>query len=186
MANESVVDNIQSVIQQIIEQQSQADRRIKTPLAYFLGELICNISQHAQSKFGYIYSQYLRQEQCIDICIADSGITVYGSYIRANKYLERIEDNEAKALRFATEGYSSKNLPNAENRGYGISSSKQMLVEGLNGGFFMLSGTAFHRHISTENDFIQLPDSFRWNGTIILMRIPVNVPPCFDYSKYIN
>jgi hypothetical protein len=111
---------------------------------------------------------------------------VYGSYIKANKYLDRIEDNEAKALKLATVGYSTKNLPSAENRGYGISTTKQMLVEGLKGEFFMLSGSAFHRHIYTENTYIQLPDTFRWDGTIILMRIPVDAPQDFDYNKYIN
>lgn len=61
-----------------------------------------------------------------------------------------------------------------------------MLVDGLNGEFFMLSGGAFHSHISAENKYIQLPETFSWNGTIILMRIPIDVPSNFDYSMYIN
>lgn len=186
LKNLDTIDAMQTVIQNVIEHQSNADNGIKTPLSYFLGELICNISQHSHSEYGYIYSQYLDREKCIDICIADHGITVYGSYINANKFIDIIEDNEAKALKLANIGYSSKNLPSAENRGYGISSTKQMLVEGLKGEFFMLSGSAFHRHIYTENKYIQLPKTFRWDGTIILMRIPINVPQNFDYSKYIN
>lgn len=186
LKNVAVIDAMQTVIQNVIEHQSKADIKIKTPLSYFLGELICNISQHAHSEYGYIYSQYLEREKCIDICIADSGITIYGSYIRANKYIEQIEDSEAKALKLATMGYSTKNLPSAENRGYGISTTKQMLVEGLKGEFFMLSGSAFHRHITSENKYIQLPNTFHWDGTIILMRIPVNVPEKFDYNKYID
>lgn len=38
--------------------------------------------------------------------------------------IEEIGDNEAEALKFANEGYSTKNLPEAENRGFGISSTK--------------------------------------------------------------
>jgi hypothetical protein len=182
----SVVDTMQTIIQNLIEHQCQADYKIKTPLSYFFGELICNISQHSNSRYGYIYSQYLHRERCVDICIADAGITIYSSYIKANKYLDEIGDSEPKALKLANEGYSTKNLPNAENRGYGISSTKKMLVEGLKGEFFMLSGSAFHRHICTENTYIQLPETFRWNGTIILMRVPIDVPQDFDYYKYIN
>lgn len=180
------IDSLQTIIQRIIEKQSSADRKITTPLSYFLGELICNISQHSQSNVGYIYSQYLKREKCIDICIADSGITVYGSYIKANKYMDEIGDDEAVALKKANEGYSTKDLPNAENRGYGIISTKNMLVDGLKGSFFMLSGGAFHRHDNDGSEFTRLPKSIYWNGTIILMRIPVDVSEDFNYMEYIQ
>lgn len=182
----SNVDGLQTIIQGIIEKQSKADAKIKTPLSYFLGELICNISQHSKSVVGYISSQYLRREKCIDICIADSGITIYGSYVSTNKYMDEIGDNEVTALVKANEGYSTKELPDAENRGYGITSSKSMLVDGLNGAFFMLSGGAFHRHDNDGSVFIKLPSSITWNGTIILMRIPIHVSEDFDYKKYIQ
>lgn len=84
------------------------------------------------------------------------------------------------------EGYSTKDLPDTENRGFGISTSKSMLVDGLKGAFFMLSGGAFHRHDSNVNVFIKLPETINWNGTIILMRIPVTVPANFNYLKYIR
>jgi hypothetical protein len=87
----------------------------------------------------------------------------------------------------ANVGYSTKNLPNAENRGYGISTSKRMLVEGLNGSFFMLSGSAFHRYERhQENCYVSLKKFFRWNGTIILLRTPFNVPDGFNYIDYLE
>lgn len=182
----SNVDALQTIIQNIIERQSNADSKIKTPLSYFLGELICNIEQHSKSPVGYIFSQYLRREKCIEMCIADSGITVYGSYLDKNMYLDEIDNDEAIALKKANEGYSTKELPSAENRGYGIISSKNMLVDGLKGSFFMFSGGAFHRHDNSESVFIKLPKNISWSGTIILMRIPVNVDKDFDYTKYIQ
>lgn len=182
----SNTDALQTIIQNIIERQSNADAKIKTPLSYFLGELICNIEQHSKSPVGYIFSQYLHRERCIDICIADSGITVYGSYIDKKKYLDEIGDDEAIALKKANEGYSTKELPDAENRGYGITSSKNMLVDGLKGSFFMFSGGAFHRHDNAESVFIKLPETINWAGTIILMRIPIDVDKDFDYTKYIQ
>ena len=180
------IDGLQSCIQRIIESQCNADKRITTPLSYFLGELICNISQHSDSVHGYIYSQYIHREKCIDMCIADSGITVFGSYVKTGKYLDRIGDDDAVALKMANEGYSTKDLPNSENRGYGISSTKSMLVDGLGGAFFMLSGGGFHRHSENGSYFIKLPSSISWNGTIILMRIPIEVPIDFSYEKYVG
>ena len=180
------VDALQTVLQNIIERQCDADKNITTPLSYFLGELVCNISQHSYSKYGYIFSQYLTKEKCIDLIIADNGITVFGSYVRTGKYLDDIGGNEAKALKMANEGYSTKDLPENENRGFGISTSKSMLVDGLNGAFFMLSGGAFHRHDNNVNVFVKLPEPINWSGTIILMRIPVTVPTDFKYLKYVR
>jgi hypothetical protein len=60
-----------------------------------------------------------------------------------------------------------------------------MLVDGLNGGFFMLSGGAFHRHDSTGSDYVSLPKMMNWGGTIVLMRIPLFVPQNFNYMNYV-
>lgn len=135
--HKSNIDDLQSILQRIIKTQSGADYRIVTPLSYLLGELIDNMNEHSQGKHGYIFSQYLKKEDCIDLVLADDGITVLGSYVKAQKFLDEINGNDAEALRLANEGKSTKNLPNAENRGYGISSSKEMLSDGLHGSFFM-------------------------------------------------
>lgn len=179
-------DELQSAAQELIERQSGADSKIRTPLSYFLSELICNIREHSKSPYGYIHAQYLRKEQCIDVSIADDGITVFGSYKGSGKYFDEINGNEAKALKLANDGYSTKDLPEAENRGYGISSTKKMLVDGLGGSFFMLSGRAFHRHDLNGSKFVNLPPNINWNGTIILMRIPITASEDFDYSKYVK
>lgn len=178
------VDNLQSILQKVIEQQSDMDKKLKIPLSYFLSELICNIQQHSDSQYGYIYTQYIPKEKRIAICIADEGITIYGSYVKSNKYLDEI-DSEAKALEKANEGFSTKNLPDAESRGFGISTTKKMLVDGLKGDFFMFSGNAFHRHNLEHCEFVNLPENISWGGTIILMRIPIEVDENFDYNKYV-
>lgn len=182
--NRNDLDGLQTILQRIIKRQSGADSRIVTPLSYLLGELIDNMSEHSHGEHGYIFSQYLKKEECIDLVLADDGITIFGSYVRANLYLDEIGDNEVNALIFANEGRSTKNRPDAENRGFGISSSKDMLVDGLKGSFFMLSGGAFHRHDVNGSDYVKLPKTINWSGTIILMRIPVHVPDDFDYKKY--
>ena len=182
----SNVDALQGVLQEIIYKQSKADYRIVTPLSYFLGELIDNMNEHSKGEFGYIFAQYLKKEGCIDLVLSDDGITIFGSYIKSGKYLDEINDDEAKSLIMATEGKSTKNLPDIENRGYGISSSKDMLVNGLHGSFFMLSGGAFYRHDLKGSTAVKLPEAINWNGTIILIRMPIQVPEGFSYYDYVK
>ena len=89
-------------------------------------------------------------------------------------------------MRISNEGYSTKDRPGAENRGYGISKSREMIVNGLGGAFFMLSGTAFYRH--DENGIVpaNIPEEYRWNGTIILVKIPLTAPYGFSFYNYVE
>ena len=61
-SDEKVADELQSLLQDIIENQTNYDHSVKMPLAYLLSEIICNINQHSCSKYGYIYAQYLKKE----------------------------------------------------------------------------------------------------------------------------
>lgn len=77
----------------------------------------------------------------MDVCIADRGVGLLGSY-------EKLPDNEIEsdmeAIKAANRGLSSKNLPDAENRGFGIKTSKQMLIQGLGGQYLMISGSSLY------------------------------------------
>ncbi len=176
---------VQKHIENIIKKHWRYTSSLTMPLSYLISELVCNIGEHSRSNEGYIFAQYTPKDSCLNICIADKGISIYGSYIQTGKYLDIIGDNEAMAIKIATEGYSTKNLPGAENRGYGISTTKDMLVNGLGGAFFILSGNAFHRHQPGVFDYVNLPDSITWDGTIILLKIPLSVPSQFNYTNYI-
>ena len=181
-AEEKVADELQSVLQSIIENQTNYDSSVKTPLAYLLSEMICNVNQHSCSEYGYIYAQYLKKEGCIDICIADDGITVYGSYAKNAKYIKDIGNSEAKALRMANDGFSTKDSP---ERGFGLTTSRKLLAKGMGGDFFMLSGSAFYRLSKDRDEVVELPKTIRWDGTIVLMRVPVVLPENFNIYEYI-
>lgn len=176
----------QSLLQQLIERQASVTPKVSMALSYMLSELIDNVEQHSESPYVYLFSQYIKSEGCIDLCIADEGITVYGSYARKRELFENIGTDEALALKLAMQGVSTKDRPAAENRGYGLSSSKAMLVDGLHGAFFMLSGGAFHRHEGSAANYVNLPEPIRWQGTVILLRIPNAEPADFDLYKYLS
>lgn len=64
-----------------------------------LGELICNVYQHADTKEAYIFFQFDKGEDSIFICIADKGIGIFSSYVKADKYADKIGDSDAEALK---------------------------------------------------------------------------------------
>ena len=179
-------DTFGSVMQRMIIQQAHIQDGGSSSLSYLISELFDNIYEHSQSRNGYVFSQYLEREGYIDLCIADTGITIYNSYKNAGLYQHEIGVNEVEALKLANEGYTTKNRPDAENRGYGIPTSKKMLVEGMKGAFFMLSGGAFHRYENGINVYIDLEGQFYWRGTIVLLRIPTSMPKGFNYINYLE
>lgn len=175
-------DAILSTVESIIERQLGLTSNIAIGLKYMLGESIDNIIQHANSERGYIFAQSYPGQGYLDICIADSGITLLGSY-------QTLPDNEIEsdleAIQAANRGISTKNLPNAENRGYGIITSKKMLIDGLGGTFVMMSGNALHLYNSLDRRFVETPENIRWNGTIIALRVPY-MNKDFQYINYIE
>ena len=155
-------------------------------LTYLLDELICNIQQHAQADKGYAYLMYNKAAKTIEILIADFGITIYGSYVAAQKHLDKLGDSDAEALNLAQNGYSVKNLPDAENRGYGISSSMKMVVEGLHGEFAVLSGNALMLQVPSKRAILALPPEIDFKGTMIMVRIPAQVPNGFNPYNFMS
>ena len=161
-------------------------KSLNMPLTYLLDELICNIQQHAQTDKGYAYLMYNKAAKAIEIILADFGITIYGSYVAAQKHLDKLGDSDADALNLAQNGYSVKNLPDTENRGYGISSNMKMVVDGLNGEFAVLSGSALLLQMANNRKILALPPEIDFKGTMIMVRIPAEVPDGFNLYDYMS
>lgn len=160
---------------------------LKVPLSYLLDELVCNMQQHSGCTEGSIFVGINPHSNCLDVIVADHGITIYGSYVNAGKYLEYVSENPAEALSLAKDGFSTKNRPDAENRGYGISSNARMVVEGLNGSFSIISGSAVYLYTQkTGQQIIGSSDYFEWGGTTVIARIPLEIPPHFSFYDYIS
>ena len=165
---------------------SEVLKSLNAPLTYLLDELICNIQQHAQTDKGYVYLSYNADSDSIEIVIADYGVTIYGSYVAAQKHLDKLGDSDAEALNLAQNGYSVKNLPETENRGYGISSNIKMVVDGLHGEFAALSGNALLLQMASNRKILALPSEIDFKGTMIMVRIPAQVPDKFNMYDYMS
>lgn len=136
---------------------------------YLLDEAINNIVDHSREERGYIFAQYFPSKTYIDICIADTGIGILNTYLEKGD-IPITTDKEAVML--AANGKSTKNRPENESRGYGISTSKEMLVSGLMGKYFLMSGRAFLIKTIEKEEIIEIPSSLNWKGSIVALRIP--------------
>lgn len=175
-------NEILSAVDYLLSRQVRLKPNIITGLKYLIEENVDNIIEHSESERGYIFSQSYPEKRYMDICIADNGISLLGSYLKIgaagiNEHLS--------AMKAANSGISTKNLPDAENRGYGIHTSKKLLVDGLSGSFVMLSGNALYLKSRTIDRFYSLPDIATWEGTIVAMRIPY-VNSGFNYIHFVE
>jgi anti-sigma regulatory factor (Ser/Thr protein kinase) len=180
--NDDEKNAILSTVESIISRQLGLAPNIVAGLKYMIGESIDNITEHAESERGYIFAQAYPNKRFLDVCIADTGITLLGSY---RKQKDNEIESDLEAIQAANRGISTKNLPNAENRGYGIITSKKMLIDGLGGHYVMISGEAIHLKSRELSRFLVLPEQFRWMGTIIAFRIPYN-NKAFSYIHYLE
>lgn len=182
-ANDEIRTKIISTLTTIINSQLNLSTQLKCAVNYLIDEAIANIKDHSSSEFGYIFAQFYPTNQYIDICIADTGNGVLKCY-KDNGKLD--VKNNADALKRAVTGESTKNLPQAENRGYGIRTSKKMIADGLGGVYFILSGDAFYIKDKYRDEIIDTVEQFMWNGTIVALRIPYSKTDNFDYTNYLE
>ena len=175
-------DFVSSMVEDLIIRQLDIKPNVAIGVKYIIEETLDNVSEHSKTDRGYIYAQANPEKHYLDISIADRGITLLGSY-------KTLADNEIaddlEAIKAANRGISSKNLPEAENRGYGIYTSKRMIIEGLKGQYMMISGGAFYLKDDKYDNFFSLPEGIRWEGTIVSFRLHYEAPK-FSYTKYIE
>lgn len=180
--NSDAKEVVSSIVENMIIQQLSIQSNVANGLKYMIDETLDNITEHSESDRGYIFAQAYPTKGFLDVCIADRGVSLLGSY-------EKLPDNEIasdmEAIKAANRGLSSKNLPDAENRGFGIKTSKQMLIQGLGGQYLMISGSSLYIKSRFLDSFYAMPNGLRWNGTIVALRIPYH-SDTFNYINYIE
>lgn len=180
--NSDAKEVVSSIVENMIIQQLNIQSNVANGLKYMIDETLDNITEHSESDRGYIFAQAYPTKGFLDVCIADRGVSLLGSY-------EKLPDNEIlsdmEAIKAANRGLSSKNLPDAENRGFGIRTSKQMLIHGLGGQYLMISGCSLYLKSFNLDTFYSMPHGLRWNGTIVALRIPYH-SASFNYIDYIE
>lgn len=171
---------ITSAIEDFVVQETGLSGNIATAFRYVSDEIIDNITEHADTPVGFLNAAW--DDESVVICIADGGKTIYGSYL--DRQFEGIGSDQA-ALHAAVSGVSTKNRPGAENRGFGISTSADMLIRGLDSSLIILSGRGLLIRDKERNDFTELPEPIYMPGTLVSFTMPVRKDG-FSIYEYIG
>lgn len=138
---------------------------------YPIAETIDNICEHSRCSEGSLIAQYYSEKNFVDICVSDNGISIPGNFERHDIHFEKDEE----AIKKAMDGFSTK----SEERGFGLKSITNMVVDGLSGKIIITSrgGGAIHKR---RIGIVPL-NSFNWSGTIVSVRLKV---PDKDFPFY--
>lgn len=179
--NTRIRENLLTVFETIMRQQLSITGQLVTAISYLISEAMDNIVDHAGVSNGWIMVQNYPAKHFLDICIIDTGVGIRGSYIN-NNFTEI--KNDEMAISQAINGKSTKQI--AETRGYGINTSRKMLVDGIKGKYFLFSGAAFYIYTSELEQITPLDRSSKWHGTILALRVPRDIPASFNYAHYLE
>lgn len=165
---DGVQNQIISHVTNLIENNFDLDTELYRGLYWLISELTDNVIEHSHMEYGWITAQYFPNKHFIDVCIIDTGIGVLNSYIQQEYEIS----THYEALENALQGLSAKD---SDERGRGIISSKSVVMNGLQGTFFMYTGNA----MVINNDMTNTP--FNWDGVLVFFRINQNVE---NFSLY--
>lgn len=180
-AESKLREKIISAINSIFKKQLNLSGAVLQAIYYLVDELTQNIVDHSNSEKGIVFAQYYPSKNYMDICISDFGKGLFKSYLDSGKH--NPASNE-EAVNFAVFGKSTKDLP--ESRGFGISTSRKMLVEGLKGKFFIYSGTTFFNQNIEKQELISLSDNLDYKGCYIALRVPILDNKQFNFYNFIE
>jgi hypothetical protein len=176
-----VREKILSAINTIFKKQLKLEGDILKGIFYLIDELTQNIVDHSDVGKGIVFAQFYPSKNYMDVCIVDYGKGLYKSYIDSKKHNPK---TTKEAMNFAVYGKSTKDIP--ESRGFGLSTSRKMLVEGLKGKFFLLSDDVFFVQTIEREEVIQVPNINRYKGCYIALRIPLLQSEQFSFYKYVE
>lgn len=175
-------DQLLDLLSNLLRAQIKLNQKESSPIVYLLSELTTNISEHSESIYGFVFGQFYKTpNNYLDICICDHGKGIYESYRNNIKFKPT---NEIQALDFALTGKSTKNR--SESRGYGISTSRNILSSGLHGRFLLWSGDSAYVETPEHVGIVSFPQGSYYQGTYIALRIPTVIPGNFDLIKFLE
>lgn len=170
-----IIDNLTKIFIEKIGSPSH----IANAMNLMVDEVISNVRDHSDSQYGWIHAQHYPTKQYLDVCILNTGTTIFEKY-KKRKVKFPIK-NDIDALKKALQGYSSK--PEMI-RGSGLRTFVNMIRKGFKGEFVIISGSAIAYGAYSKIPIVQ-KISIKWQGTIIAFRIPDSQGK-IDYTKYIE
>jgi anti-sigma regulatory factor (Ser/Thr protein kinase) len=165
----------------VIEQQTGVEGAYKAAINHFITELTNNVADHSESLNGLIIAQTYPNLGYIDIAISDNGIGVLASYNKTDKFHPT---SEVDAISMAVNGKSTKDQ--SVSRGFGLTSSREIIINELEGKFLMWSGSAIFIQPGKAAAILKLPNKAFYNGCFLSLRMSLNGNNNFDLYKYME
>lgn len=140
-------------------------------IRYILGDLLTNIFEHSESEYAYFAFQNYPILKKMEICVCDTGVGLLENYRRNQNNLD-VDFSHIRshidAMENVVKGLSTKSI----ERGFGVHTSRNMVVNGFKGTFIYQSGDAL-----SINETIS-PSDCNINGVIFSINIP--------YDKFVD
>lgn len=143
---------------------------------YVVGELVDNMYQHSNFTNGLIMGQKYPSKHFVELCFFDDGITIPQSFVNSGLTMKPHE-----AIAHAINGSSTVD----PKRGYGLSTSARIFLEGLKGQVFVASGGGAVYLGDGDKQSYSLTGNSMLEGTLVSLRIPYP-SPIIDIYKYIE
>lgn len=126
-------DDINKTVNDLIDHlKKQIHSNFGSGVTYLLSELSDNIDIHSNFSHAAVMAQYFPKKNKLDLSIIDNGISVPHNF---EKHGIKFSD-DCDAIKKAIEGISTKE---ESGRGFGLRTSKNLVLEGLNGEMYILS-----------------------------------------------
>lgn len=142
-----------------------------------ISELVTNIFEHSQQNLGYIFGQIYPKKDYLDICIVDRGRGLQKTYEEEKGLIVSEQDSIKEVM-------SGNSVKLDKERGYGVRTSRNIVCDGLDGHFVLISGSVALISRKNQNQIVNL-DGFYWQGVIIAYRIPKLHKP-IDITTYLE
>jgi anti-sigma regulatory factor (Ser/Thr protein kinase) len=185
-------DDLTKFISEMIPLLHLAPRQVE-PIKYIVSELVRNVLEHADTKYGAIIcAQYYKRSNTIRVGIADTGIGIRKSLSRSYKTSDDIEAIKL-ALQPGVTGTTSRGGGTAQNAGAGLFFIKSIAYTNHN--FFVIySGTGMYKLLRRKKDdkLILHADPYldrhsenndlpKWQGTAVGIDISLDSTSEFNF-----
>ena len=149
-------------------------------LRYILADLLTNIFEHSESEYAFFTFQNYPILKKMEICVCDTGIGLLETYLKNKNSLDRDFSHiktHMEAMTNVVSGLSTKSI----ERGFGVHTSRNMVMNGFKGTFIYQSGDALSINETISNSDCSV------DGVIFSINIPYdNMDDLFYYINFVG
>lgn len=164
-------------LQVIVDMGKEMQHRgVQSAFVYIVNEMVDNMYEHSRFKRAMVLGQRYGAKGFMDTLFFDDGMSI-PSTLRRKGF-----SGPSGMIRSALNGASVKG-----GRGHGLRTTSKLITCGLRSSFFIASGEEAVCGIGGGGivSYI-LPEEAAMDGTLITVRMPLDIPPVDIYDGYLE